>query len=138
MPYTIVVTPANVRAAIGADIEAVNLSDAIIALDIYSGAAIFEVQQKDPLWAMRTGNDQTRLNRAADYLTGARAVYAIPAIKSEKYETQSYDRTPLDPNAVAARLTEWAEAEIAIVTGETSSTDAMPTMFSLACGGRGA
>lgn len=139
MPNVIQVTPDNVRAAIDISLDASVLPDEIINLDIYAGAAILEVKRMDPLWADRVDEEAQHLDNAADYLTAARAVFAVPALTAEDYGGESYTRKALDPVVVSERMVALAGTEVTAATsaGAVDVTATRPTLFGTACGRRG-
>jgi hypothetical protein len=138
MANEITVTPNEVRALIDPQMDAGSLPDARIELNVFMGAAIAEVARRDPKHADREGDAAEALNRAADCLTAALLVEAFPNITliqpdaSVKYQREAYD-----VNERIAYLRNRANAEFAVVLGDGTATEDMPTMFSLGCGRRG-
>jgi hypothetical protein len=138
MPNDITVTPAEVRANIDPMMPAGALPDATIKLESFAGAAIAEVKRRDLLWADREGDDANALNRAADYITAARIIAVYPNITMKQSDADvKQQREPFDAEARIAWLRGNAETELSSVTGDGTATDAMPTIFGLACGRRG-
>ncbi len=136
LPLTSVHYPA-IRAAIDVTLTAELVPDAVIALDVYVGAATRAVQARDPLWATRTGDDAIRLTTAAILLTAAALAPAVPQIVSERWGDQTYQRQPADMHALAAALRARADAALATVLAPSDAASDRPTMFTLASGRRG-
>lgn len=126
-----------IRAAIDTSLDSALLSDAVIGLSIYLGAADLEVKQRDPSWATRTGDELTHLTNAAIYLTAARLVPVIPNIIAETFTDHDYRREKLDVAALVADLRAKAAEELAAITEPNDTTPSRPTMFTLARGRRG-
>jgi hypothetical protein len=110
--------------------------DTFINQDVYAGRAVREVKRRDPSWATRAGEDEQRLNTAADALTAAYSLRAIPNLTGEDQGTAGgYRREAVDVDARISELLTFAADEVAQVAG--SDADAMPTFFTAAPGGRG-
>ena len=128
-----------IRAALDVGLNAQQLPDAIIAQDIFLGAAEAELVRRVPDAAGKTGDDLNRVKRAAVWLTAALLAHSVVRITSMSIQTRdlSYSRQTFDPDEKAAELRSRAEAEIAMLLTPTDATPARPTMFTLATGGRG-
>lgn len=136
-PATIL-TPADfpaVRAAIDVGLDSAALPDAVIALPIYQGAAERAIAAKVPGWDSLTGDLAARVEAATIYLTAALLCPAVPQLTRETMPDYAYQALVSDPSARAAQLTRLADAELAVVLGETGQ-DALPTFFTLAYGRR--
>jgi len=128
----------SVRAAIDTSLDSAVLPDALIARDVFVGAAELDVLARDPLAASRTGTDATRITLAAIYLTAARLCPAVPNIIEEEDTGQHrYRRQATDWTKRAAELRGMADAEIQAILAPTATTPGRPTMFVAASGRRG-
>lgn len=128
-----------IRAALDVGLNAQQLPDATIALDTFVGAAEAELLRRVPMAAGKTGDDLKRVKRALVWLTAALLAHSVVRITSMSIQTRdlSYSRQTFDPDEKAAELRGRAEAEIAMLLEPNETTPAMPTMFTLATGGRG-
>lgn len=128
-----------IRAALDVGLNAQQLPDATIGLDTFVGAAEAELLRRVPNAASKTGDDLKRVKRALVWLTAALLAHSVVRITSMNIQTRdlSYSRQTFDPDEKAAELRGRAEAEIGMVLEPNESTFAMPTMFTLAAGGRG-
>ena len=141
MSNTITVTGKNVRDAIDMTLPATALPDETIAASIHAKAAIRNVKSLDPDWATRDGDEAEALNLAADYLTAALFLPALPNItRIQVQDGPTEVREAVDIDKRVADLESKAMKQISIALGESESdvTVFMPTMFGLACGRRGA
>ncbi len=126
-----------IRAALDVSLKTTTLSDAVIALPIYQGAAEAEVLARDPLAASRTGAALQHVVNAAIFLTAAYLAPALPALTAETIGKYSYQRD-VDWTARAAELRARADAELAaLLTPATAQKGSPPTMFGVASGRRG-
>lgn len=136
MPFVPLVTPENVRYLLGVDLTDEQVSDGVVWSPVYGGRAVLEVQRRDPAYADRTGDEQTRLNNAADHLTAAYLARKVPNLTGEHQGTAGgYTREAVDVDKLVGELLAVASAEIELVVGEEAS--AVPTFFALASGTRG-
>jgi hypothetical protein len=69
-----------VRAALDITLDSAQLPDATIALDIYSGRAMREVEARVTGATGLTGDDELKVTAAAVFLTAAHIAPALPAI----------------------------------------------------------
>lgn len=126
-----------IRAAIDIGLAAADLPDAIIGLDLYAGAAQREVLARDPLAESRTGSALLAVREAAQLLTAARLVPAVPRIVSLSGAGEGITQKLSDPAALAADLRTRAEAAITAVLIAAQGARVRPTAFGLAPGRRG-
>ncbi len=118
-----------VRAAIDIYLDAQTLPDAVIALDIYQGAAERVVMARVPGWETLQGDDLARVETAVVYLTASLICPAIPAIFRETMPDYAYQAHRADPATQAAQLARRAEQALFPLTGPAV---AMPPFFTLA------
>ena len=110
---------AAVRAAIRIDLTAAALSDEVIALSIYQGAAEAEILRRVPGAASYTGETAQRVKSAAILLTASYLVMAVPLAASETVEGGRYSSKLDDTRAVwADTLRGRAFAELALAQNE--------------------
>lgn len=128
-----------IRAALDVGLNAQQLPDATIELDTFAGAAEAELVRRIPDAALLVDDDLKRVKRALVWLTAALLAHSVVRITSMSIQTRdlSYSRQTFDPDEKAAELRGRAEAEIAMLLEPNETTPAMPTMFTLATGGRG-
>jgi hypothetical protein len=126
-----------IRAAIDLTIDEEVLPDDIIELPTFMGVAEEFVLVRDPLAATRTGTERKRIKNAVIYLTASLILPAVPFYVRESFGDYSYTRTEADTKALSARLRQLADAELNTVLGIVG-TVAVPTMFDVATGRRGA
>jgi hypothetical protein len=144
MPWAILATadyPA-VRAAIDASLEPSNLSDAVIALDIYAGAAVQDVTDRYPTAAaVVLAATQLKITRAAVYFCAARLAIPVAGVivssLSVSARDMNYSRPPYDGHKRAAELLALAEEELDDILEPDEETPNRPRMFTLAPGYRG-
>jgi|GEM_PF-5253374 len=128
----------DIRAAIDIGLTDDILPDAVIALDVYVGAAERDVVSRDPFAETRTGAARVRVQAATVLFTAALLAPAIPQFTSEKLADYSYNRQTFDWHKLAAELRSRAVAEINQVIGATGQTVYdRPTMFTKVSGRRG-
>lgn len=126
-----------VRAALDITLTSVQLPDATIALDIFSGKAMREVEARVADATTLTGDDEIAVTNAAVFLTASFIAPSLPALTQGRGQNLQWQRKGVDWNQRARDLREQAEAEIAGLL-EPSSADAYrPTMFARARGRRG-
>ena len=136
MPLEELVDPIVVRAAIDISLTEAELSDTIILLPIYRGAAVLEVQRRVSNAEDLAGEAQQRLRNALNLTTAALIVKAMPQIKRARTaEGDEFERVV--EAAPDERLWQRAAEEISAIVGEDADTATQPTMFSLARGYRG-
>ncbi len=136
MPFSPSVTPESVRALLGVDITDDQLPYETIRLPVYEGRAVLEVKRRDAGYADRAGDDQTRLNTAADHLCAAYIARKMPWLLGEDQGTAGgYRRQATDVDALIGELLSVASSEIEVVVGDAA--DEKPVFFSLASGTRG-
>lgn len=128
-----------IRAAIDVKLAATDLPDAVIALDIYKGAAIQDVLARDPSAESRTGDAEVHVTSAGIYFCAARLCPAVVRVTSLSVSTRdlNYSRQTFDPEQRAAELRALADTELARVLEPSEDTPSRPTMFTIAAGTRG-
>ena len=126
-----------VRAALDITLDANALPDATIALDIYSGRAMREVEARVDGATALTGNDELQVTAAARFLTAAELAPAMPALARGKAQEWEEQRERMDWSKRSAELRAMAEAEIAELLEPTATVTFRPTMFARAQGRRG-
>lgn len=127
------VTPANVRDLINTALTTKQLSDATINRSVYAGRAVIEVKGRDPDYATRTDDEETRLNIALDNLTAAYIARKMPWLVGEDHEGEGgYRAQATDVDALIAELLGTASEMIGAVTEAET-----PTHFTVATGTRG-
>lgn len=126
-----------IRKAIDVSLDATALPSAVIALDLYAGAAEREVLARDPDAESRTGDALAAVTTAAVLLCAARLVPAVPRVASLSSTGEGITQKLSDPDKLAADLRARGEAELAAVLADVSSTAVRPTLFRLAPGRRG-
>jgi hypothetical protein len=125
-----------VRAALDITLDSAQLPDATIALDIYSGRAMREIEARVTGATALTGDDELKVTAAAVFLTAANIAPALPAIMSARSQHLQVQRKEVDWNRRAADLRQMAEEELADLL-EASTGAYRPTMFARAKGRRG-
>jgi len=128
-----------IRAAIDTELDSSTLSDSVIALNIYSGAADQDVYARDPDADTRTGEDGNRIKRAAVYFCAARLCPVVVRVTSINVNARdlNYARPVFDPDERAADLLQMAEEELEAILTPDEETPGRPTMFTYAPGTRG-
>ena len=128
-----------IRVALDVGLNAQQLPDAVIAQDIFLGAAEADLLRRVPTAASMAGEDLARVKRALVWLTAAFLAHSVIRITSMSIQTRdlSYSRQTFDPDEKAAELRARAEAEIGMLLTPTEVAPARPTMFPLAHGYRG-
>lgn len=117
---TIQVDPDEVRRLYGPDYTDKQAPNHFIQGDGYAGRAVREVKRRVPDWETFAayGEEETRLRSAANHLTAAYSIRAIPNLTAEDHEGEGgLRREPLDVNQRRAELFAAADAEIAVVAG---------------------
>ena len=134
----------QVRAALGVLVDDSLLPDSIISMELYSGRAQTWVEETDPSWATRTGNDRQHLINAVVLRCAGLIAVALPGITQERFGPDDYQYQADSPrwNDRAAQLLAEADNEIQTVLSDptTSIPASMPTFFTVARptgGGRG-
>ena len=128
---------ASIRAALDVSLDADALPDSIIELPIYSGSAELEIYRRDPELYSRTGVHKRRCINAMILLTAAYLAPAMPQITSETLGDVTHGYETINWIKLAAELRGRADSELSSVISATSVTP-VPSMFSVATGGRGA
>ena len=126
-----------VRAALDITLDANALPDATIALDIYSGRAMREVEARIEGATALTGDDELKVTAAAVLLTAAKIAPAMPALTRGKAQYLEYQREGMDWSKRSAELRAMAESEIAELLEPTATVTFRPTMMARAQGRRG-
>ena len=126
---------AAVRAAIDISLDSATLSDDVIQLEIFQGAAEADLLQRDPDAATRTGEEAARIRRALVLLTAAKIAPALPAYTSETLGAYKYSRPEWDGTKRAAELKALAERELAVLLEDDGYP--LATTFARASGTRG-
>jgi hypothetical protein len=126
-----------IRASIDISLDSTTLPDAIIALDIYSGAGQRDVLALDPLAESRTGDALIHATNAAILFTAARLVTALPQILKETFPDHSYERKAYDQASMAAQLRASAGAEMDAYLDIGALSSDLPTTFATASARRG-
>jgi len=126
-----------IRAALDVTLDAAQLPDATIALDIYSGRAMREIQARITGATALTGDDELKVTAAAVFLTAANIAPAMPAIMRAESQHLAVQRKEVDWNKRAADLRQAAEEEIAGLLEPDTAGPYRPTMFARAKGRRG-
>jgi hypothetical protein len=128
----------QVRTAIDTSLDANILTDEVIAMPTFHGAAEAFVYERDPDAATRTGAELVHIINAIVFLTAAYLVPSIPFLLREDFGDYNYSRF-LEKNFVdelVASLRSRANAELNIVLG-LDLYASMPVMFDVAPGRRG-
>lgn len=126
-----------VRAALGLEVDETVVSDDMIALPIYQGAAESEILRRDPSAATRTSAAGQHIINAAIYLTAALIAPAMTQLKRESFGDYSYAVTA-DWTKRAAELRSLCERELAaVLDANNTATYTRPTMFAAASALRG-
>lgn len=128
-----------IRMAIDSTLNATQLSDELIGMDIYHGASEREVKKRVSTWASATGDDLLRLKAAVIFLTAARLCYVVTRVTSLSVQARdvSYSKAIFKPEERAEYLRRMAEDELSEVL-EPSETDSnRPEMFRRISGTRG-
>jgi hypothetical protein len=135
----------DVRDAIDVSLDEGNLPNTTIKRDIYQGRA------ED--WALsRDGNADKyasgaladpvkakRVRRAVIYYLAALLCPVVPAIKRDQEgKDEEYERVPFDAKSRAAELFAMADGELDAYLEAQPQAVQLPTIFTLACGRRGA
>lgn len=135
-----------VRAALDLTLDSTILPDSLIALPIYEGVAESDVMAEDTLWTSHILD--TSLGGAGQHVKNA-VIYHCAALlalaMSNSVESEAlpgggyhYTRDKIDWEARHHHLDSQADRELeAVLAVNQPDTGAMPTMFSLARGGRG-
>lgn len=129
----------EIRAAIDFSLDPVSLEDRIIGMSIYLGSAINDVVLRDPIALTRSDpTEQQHLKNAAILFTAAYLVVAMPRLTKETYgQKYGYERSAVDPSALATSLWARGEAEIDAVLNPGVGDEERPTMFAVGHGRRG-
>lgn len=127
-----------VRKALDVELDADTLSDDVIGLDIYAGAAERDVLARDPLAAVRSGVDAQRVRTAVILYTAAYLAPVLPRLTGEHHADYSYTRQAIDPDELAGTLRARANQELAIILEpNVPVTASRPPMFMAIAGRRG-
>lgn len=133
-PFVSVFDYPSVRRAIDAALTADDLSDDLIGDPIYLHGAAEDVLAVDPLAATRSGEDETRIKRAAILFLAARIAPVVARVKQERYTDFAVQYDMIDVNERARQLR--AEA-LAVLDGLASVERPVMRHFALARGRRG-
>ena len=136
-----ILTSANypaVRAAIDISLNPSVVPDATLDLPIYRDAAEAEITDRLGTTAYDdlTAPQQAAVTRAAIYLCAALLMPAVPQLLDKQLGDARVRRKDFDVVATVQRLRDLAADELAFVPGDTAPPSAIPTMFTLAPGGR--
>lgn len=128
-----------VRAALDTELDTNNLTDPVIALNIYSGAADQDVLKLDPDAESRIGDDGDRIKRAAVFFCAARLTSVVfqPTSVSALTRDLRYQRQVAKAEKRANELRGMAVEEINEVLVPGGLATSMPRMFSAVSGTRG-
>lgn len=126
----------EVRKVLDISFDETMIPDSTIELDVYAGAAERELLRLVPDYATLTDTNKAIAKTALIYLVAARLAPAVPAIVSESTEDHSYSRQSTNWTQRGAELRAQAHQEIDAVAAQ-SETEARPTTFTTAGGGRG-
>jgi len=128
-----------IRASLDTELTAADLPDAIIQMDIYSGAAEADVLTRDPLAAGRVGADGARVLRAAIFFAAAALAPVVALRTTEQLPDYSYQRTVVRWDERARLLRARGTAELDAILAPPGGADdyERPVMMRLARGGRG-
>lgn len=126
-----------VRAALDITLSSTQLPDATIALDIFSGEAMREVEARVTDATTLTGDDELTVTAAAVFLTASFIAPSLPSLTAGRGQNLQWQRQGVNWDQRARDLRERAEEKIAELL-EPSAVDAYrPTMFARASGTRG-
>lgn len=128
-----------IRAALDTELDTNSLTDAVIALDIYSGAADQDVLALDPDAESRIGEDANRIQRAAVFFCAARLAPVVLRILNLSALTRDlrYSKPVFNPEDRANELRGMAVEEINEVLTPGGLATSMPRQFSSVSGIRG-
>lgn len=126
-----------VRAALDVTLDSSALPDATIALDIFSGEAMREVEARVTDATTLTGDDALDVTAAAVYLTAANLAPSMPSLTRASGQYLDWQRKGMDWNQRAAELRARAEEKIADLLEPDTAAPHLPTMFATAGGTRG-
>lgn len=128
-----------VRAALDTELDTNSLTDAVIALNIYSGAADQDVLALDPDAESRIGEDGNRITRAAIFFCAARLAPVVLRILNLSALTRDlrFSKPTFDPEERAKELRGMAVEEINEILTPGGLATSMPRQFSAVSGIRG-
>lgn len=126
-----------IRAALDVQLDADDLSDDVIAMDIYIGAAELWIADRDSLSATRTGNELTHIRAATIYYTASLLAPALPRLASESLEDAQVQWQKQDWAQLASELQQRAETHLQAVLDASEDAPLRPTMFARVSGIRG-
>lgn len=120
-----------IRAAIDVNLTDQQLPNTTIGLTIYQDAADADVLELHPTAEDETGNNATRVTRAAIFFCAARLIPAVVRLTSVTTQSRdlSYARLLYDPDKFIDKLKNMAVAEINEVLTPSAETPERPTMF---------
>jgi len=124
-----------IRMALHSSLTTEALPDAMIALNIYLGAAEAEILRRDPDAASRTGTELIVVQNAAVLMTAALLAPAVELMQSEYIPGGGYryQRPEVNWKERAALLRQRAESELTTLLSPSSpSLSARPTLFAVA------
>jgi hypothetical protein len=128
----------EVRAAIGTDVSPRDLSNAVIKLDLYQGAAERWARSIDATADSRQGDELRTLKTAIVLKTASLILPAFPHLVSEDFgEGESVRRQPVNIEERATKLAQRAQDTIGQLVAQESKPLNLPTMFTAAKGRRG-
>lgn len=129
----------EIRAAIDVSLTKARLSDDIICMPIYAGAAEQDVLNIVPDALSKTGDDLIKIERAAVFFCAARLVHSVVQLTSVAISVRdmNYSRPAYDPDERKAALVAMANSELLSIIEPNETTHSMPTMFATVCGRRG-
>ncbi len=135
----------SVRAALDVTLDSTTMPDSIIALDIYEGVAETDVMAADPLWRTHLqdpgpgGAGQHVMNAVIYHVAALLAMGMANNVDSEALPGGGYryTRSRIDWDKRREYLDGQADRELeAVLALNQPDTGAMPTLFTLAYGGR--
>lgn len=123
----------QVRAAIGIEVDDVDLPDTVITMSIFLGRARSAVKTQDPLWETRVGDAWSHLENAVVYFTAANIVMSFTRNDSETFGTlYKWTRTIVPAATLATALAAQGQDEIDLVLNpDVVDDDERPIMFTL-------
>lgn len=132
---------ATVRAALDPRLLEKDLSDSVIALSIYSGAAKSEILRRFPTADQASGDDETNLNAAWALLTAAEIAPVLPRLVQVNFGIGAggYRRNEINTDDLVSELRSKAERHLGNVVNvsEVEVELRIPTVFGRASGRRG-
>lgn len=99
----------EIRSVIDLTMDAADLPDSVIAMDVFQGWAERKILVRDPDALTRMGDEAAAVRLAAIFFTAARIVPAIPRLMSESVMSSKYTLKPWDISEKVAELIQAAE-----------------------------